>query len=315
MKSELSAKTLAAYESTINAIYKALKLATLSDGARPDSGDWIEKHWKHIVEHVEASASIHTKKNRYAVLKVYATLYDLPDKICDFLDDKMGDLAGKVTADYSTNKMSEKVEANWVGVKEMRAMLETLKLKLSNAIDTYAEYQALCKYLMLCIHIEVPLRNDLAGAQILTAAPKSFDDKTNYIIIKSKKSGHIILNDYKTRKEYGSKTIDLSASVCAELHRFYPVIKEMSQHGWFICDRADATKPISRTTYTKWFQSIFKGTGKNVSTTQVRRAVVSDLYDVDEDEMKKKQALAGVMGHSVQQAGLSYAKHLKDDQK
>jgi len=309
--SELSDKTLAAYESTINGIYKALKL----EGTRPDRGDWIEKHWSKIVQHVEASTSVHTKKNRYAVLKVYATLFDLPDKICDYLDEKMGELAGKVTEEYSTNKMNEKVEANWVGVKEMRAMLETLRLKLSNAIDTYPEYKALCRFLMLAIHVEIPLRNDLAGAQIATAAPKSMDDKTNYIIIKSKKSGQIILNDYKTRKEYGSKTIELPAHVVAELHKHLPTIQEMSPHGWFICDRDDPTKPISRTTYTKWFQTIFKGTGKSVSTTQVRRAVVSDLYDVDENEMAKKQALAGVMGHSVQQAGLSYAKHVPDAKK
>ena len=137
--SELSDKTLAAYESTINAIYKSLKL----EGARPDKGDWIEKHWKQIVEHVEASASLHTRKNRYAVLKVYCTLYDLPDKICEFLDDKMGELVGKVTDEYSKNKMNEKQEANWVGVKEMRAMLQTLRAKLSQAIDTYAEDKAL----------------------------------------------------------------------------------------------------------------------------------------------------------------------------
>jgi hypothetical protein len=309
--SELSDKTLAAYESTINAIYKSLKL----EGARPDKGDWIEKHWKQIVEHVEASASLHTRKNRYAVLKVYCTLYDLPDKICEFLDDKMGELAGKVTDEYSKNKMNEKQEANWVGVQEMRAMLQTLRAKLSQAIDTYAEYKALCKYLMLCIHIEVPLRNDLADAKIMSTLPKDVDEKTNYIIVRSKKSAQIILNVYKTRKEYGSKTIELPAHVSAELHQFFPVIQEMSPHSWFICDRDDAKKPISRTTYTKWFQSIFKGTGKSVSTTQVRRAVVSDLYDVDENEMAKKQQLAGVMGHSVQQAGLSYAKHVKDDQK
>lgn len=309
--SELSDKTLAAYESTINAIYKSLKL----EGNRPDKGDWIEKHWKQIVEHVEASASIHTKKNRYAVLKVYCTLYDLPDKICEFLDQKMGELAGKVSQEYSTNKMNEKQEANWVGVKEMREMLQTLRAKLSNAIDTYAEYKAMCRYLMLCIHIEVPLRNDLADAKITAAAPKDADENTNYIIVKSKKSAQIILNVYKTRKEYGSKTIELPAHVAAELHQFLPTIQQMSPHGWFICDRDDTKKPISRTTYTKWFQSIFKGTGKSVSTTQVRRAVVSDLYDVEENEMAKKQQLAGVMGHSVQQAGLSYAKHVKDDQK
>ena len=49
-----------------------------------------------------------------------------------------------------------------------------------------------------------------------------------------------------------------------------------------------------------------------VGSTQIRRAVVSDLYKVDEDEMAKKQALANTMQHSVATAGLVYAKHIPD---
>jgi hypothetical protein len=132
---------------------------------------------------------------------------------------------------------------------------------------------------------------------------------------KSKKTALLYLNNYKTEKEYGQKVINIPLEVAKELVKYYDAIMRISPNHWFIRDSDDDDKCISRVSYTKWFNTIFSDTGKKVSTTQVRRAVVSELYDVNEDEMKKKQQLADVMGHSVGQAGLSYAKHLKDGQK
>ena len=310
MKTDLSIKTLITYEATINAIFKALKL----DGNRPDSGEWIEQHWSRIVEHVEASASIHSKKNRYAILKVYATLYDLPDSIIDFLDNKMKSLNDEVAEGYETNEMSAKVAANWIGVKELKQTRDTLKQKLPGIIDTYSEYKALCKYLMLLIHIEVPLRNDLANATIGTKKPT--DETNNHIVLKTKRTGVIILNDYKTKKQYGATTIQIPQHIVIELHKHLPTIQRMSPHGWLIFDKDDSTKPISRTTLTKWLNDVFKDTGKSVSTTQIRRAVVSHLHDVGPNTtMKQKKQLAAMMGHSLTEASTVYAKQLTDEQK
>jgi hypothetical protein len=146
--------------------------------------------------------------------------------------------------------------------------------------------------------------------------PKQQDKEVNYIAVnKSKKTALLYLNNYKTEKEYGQKVINIPLEVAKELVKYYDAIIRISPNHWFIRDSDDDDKCISRVSYTKWFNTIFSDTGKKVSSTQVRRAVVSDLYDVDEDEMKKKQQLANVMGHSVGQAGLSYAKHLKEGQK
>jgi hypothetical protein len=121
----------------------------------------------------------------------------------------------------------------------------------------------------------------------------------------------IHLNNYKTRKEYGEKIIKLPSDVSREIIRYSGVIEKMSPHGWFLGkDGEDA--PISRPTYTKLINSIFSGDGVKVGSTQIRRAVVSDLYKVDENEMAKKQALANTMGHGVMTAGLVYAKHIPE---
>lgn len=315
-KTELSENTLKNYQAVINGILRELGLEK-----EDEKGDWIAKNWNRIMNIIDGSKSIHTQKNRTAVLKVWCDLYDLPSKYGEELEKKMGELASKVNDEYSSNKMNQKQEANWIGVQEMREHLEKMRNKLPanvSAIDTYSEYKQLIRYLMLLTHIHIPLRNDLACAKVYLSndMPKEQDNSVNYIAInKTKKSALLYLNDYKTQKEYGQKVIHFPADVAKELVKYYDVIIRMSPNRWFIRDSEDDDKCISRVSYTKWFNTIFSDTGKKVSTTQIRRAVVSDLYKVDEDEMKKKQELANVMGHSVQQAGLSYAKHLKDGQK
>jgi hypothetical protein len=227
---------------------------------------------------------------------------------------------------------SEKIEKNWISVQELKATIEALKSKVlpAEAIDTYNEFRALIKYLVLLIHVSMPLRNDLACAKIFLTneVPKS---KRTYgspltspltkeglegnvvpfneiIINKSKKTAQLILNDYKTAGTYGQKVLDFPPEIAKEIIKWYPVIIRMSPKAWLIPDREDPEKCISRVTYTKLFNSIFSDTGKKVSTTQIRRTIVSDLYDVDENENKKKQDLANVMSHSIETAQKIYAK-------
>lgn len=306
----LSDKTLVTYQAVINGL---LRDAEIEDD---DDGKWIAKHWDKLVQIIGASKSIHTKKNRFAVLKIWCDMHDLPDKYSNELQQNIDNLVKEVNDAYSTNMKSEKINKNWVGVPELRATIESLKSKVlaPDAIDTYNEYKALMKYLMLLIHVSMPLRNDLACSKIYLTNEVSKKDlgekrEINKIIIhKSKKSAQLILNDYKTAGTYGQKVIEFPPDIAKEVIKWYPVIIRMSPNHWFIKDHDDDDKCISRVTYTKWMNSIFADTGKKVSTTQIRRTIVSDLYDVDQNEMKQKEQLADVMGHSVETANKVYAK-------
>lgn len=308
-KTELSEKTLITYQSVINGIRREIGLPRDED----DNGKWIVSNWTKILEVIDGSASTHTKKNRAAVLKVWTDMFDLPDKYGKQLDMVMAEYANDVHDDYSKNTMNDKQKANWMSVEELREVLSKLRGKLPasvSAIDTYSELKQLLQYFMLLIHLETPLRNDLACAKIYKSAdlPEKQSADINYISV-SGGSAKLFLNEYKTKKEYGVKVIDLGGDVARELAKYMSVFERMSPNGWFMPDRHDVDKCISRTTYTKWFNDIFSDMGKKVSSTQIRRAVVSDLYDVDENESKKKAELAGKMGHSVAIASLVYAKH------
>jgi hypothetical protein len=223
------------------------------------------------------------------------------------LQEKIDNLVEEVNNQYSTNMKSEKIEKNWVSVPELKATVEALKSKVlpAEAIDTYNEFRSLIKYLVLLIHVSMPLRNDLACAKIFLTnqVPKSKSgvkrENNEIIINKSKKTAKLILNDYKTSGTYGQKVLDFPPDIAREIIKWYPVIIRMSPKAWLIPDREDPEKCISRVTYTKLFNSIFSDTGKKVSTTQIRRTIVSDVVKPEPNETKKRAELANVMGHSI----------------
>lgn len=304
-KGELSDNTLKTYQSVINGIRREIGLPKDED----DSGRWIVSNWTKILKVIDGSPSIHTKKNRAAVLAVWCDMYDLPDKYGEQLQLIMAEYGNEVADQYSTNKMSEKQEANWLTIDELREIVKKLEMKLPRLIDTYGEYKQLISYLIILIHLDYPLRNDLACAKIHLAKdmPDKQDKEINYLSVGEKKVT-LYLNDYKTEDKYGSKIIEFNEEVSREIMKYYPVIKQLSPKGWFIRDRDDDDKCISRTTLTKWINSAFADTGKKVSTTQIRRSVISSVYKPQEGEQKKKQDLAYVAGHSTQMAGSVYAK-------
>jgi hypothetical protein len=309
--SNLSEKTLTTYKSTINSIHKRIGLGPVAPN---DSGTWIEKNLSAIMKLIDETESKQTAKNRCVILKIWADMFNLPSKIVGVLDKKMYELVDEVNGAYATNKMNEKVAENWKSIDEIREKVEILKNKLPEPkyIDTYKEYIQLMRYLCLLIHTHLPLRNDLADARLMEEMPddEDIDANSNYIIINRRANkGQIHLLAYKTRKEYGEKILEIPTDVVREIVKYWSVIKHFSydDNAWFIT-KDGVSAPISRVSYTKMLNSAFAGDGVKVSSTQIRRAVVTDLYAPDPEEFKKKQQLAEVMGHTSATAALIYAK-------
>jgi hypothetical protein len=308
---ELSAKTLQTYRSTINAVYRGIGLGAT---APTDSGDWIKSNLSAIMKFIDETESKQTAKNRCVILKVWADMFDLPESVIKVLEKKMYELADEVNSSYATNKMNDKVAENWASLEDLKEKVEYLKAKLPEAryIDTYKEYIAMMRYLCLLIHIHLPLRNDLADARLLESMPHEddIDGNSNYIIINKRSlKGQIHLYAYKTRGSYGVKVLDIPKEVVREIVYYWSAIKHESYttNAWFI-KKNGVDEPITRVTYTKMLNAIFSKDDIKVSSTQIRRAVVTDLYAPSEEEYKKKQDLANVMGHDVKTAALVYAK-------
>lgn len=315
---ELSAKTLQTYRSTINAVYRGIGLT----GTAPtDSGAWIKTNLSAIMKMIDETESKQTAKNRCVILKVWADMFDLPEAVIKVIEKKMYELVDEVNSSYATNKMSDKVAENWASLDDLKEKVDYLKQKLPEPkyIDTYKEYITLMRYLCLLIHIHLPLRNDLADARLMESLPHEddIDGNSNYIIINKRSlKGQIHLYAYKTRGSYGIKVLDIPREVVKEIVYYWDAIKHESytKSAWFI-KKNGVDEPITRVTYTKMLNAIFSKDDIKVSSTQIRRAVVTEVYAPTEGEFQKKQQLANVMGHDMKTGSMVYAKIVPDNLK
>lgn len=305
MKSSgLSEKTKYYYQKMLDKISREV-------GVKRDDADnfkWIASHQSKIIQYIEGLKSNHSKKTNYAIMIRFARENNLSDKVIEAYDDKMMEAAAEVEHQYNSNEMSERQKQNWVSRDDIDKKVASLRADLPPVIDTYAKYKKLIIYLMILIHSHLPLRNDLQMAKVFhhRDKPDAFDKEINYIIIGGKKPV-LVLNNYKTEKVYGSKTINLPQEINNELIAYYDEITAFSPSNWFAVSQSD-DKPIPMRTFISWFQSVWDG--KKVSTTMLRQSAVSELYKVSPEQYQKEQDLANIMAHSMQTARKKYAKVL-----
>lgn len=299
---ELSDSTIKIYEGNLNSIAKAINVS------RDAKELWIQKNTKQIMDYIKTKSNNHTQKNLYSAIIAIGKRKKLPDKVLKPFEDEMYGSAVEIEQQYETNEMSDRQKENWISSSELAKKINELKSDLSPTIDSYAKYKKLMIYLILLIHSKYPLRNDLHLAKIYHdkdfVSTKASADY-NYIIIGNKP--RIILNVYKTAKDYGSKIIELDKECNDELLKYYDEITAFSSNNFFLVKKEE-DEHIGRTQFIAWFQSAFPG--KKIGSTMIRQMAVSELYKVEPEQFKKEQQLASVMGHSMATQKLKYAKVL-----
>ena len=119
------------------------------------------------------------------------------------------------------------------------------------------------------------------------------------LLNKSRKSAVLLLNNYKTFKFYGKKTIDVECTLAAPLIKHYAVIKEYSPERWLLVRKRNkaadgAYEKAARNDCTKVLLQTFKRTGKRVSCSMIGRSIVSDACS-----MRQVKQLGEEMPHSA----------------
>ena len=216
-------------------------------------------------------------------------------------------LRDKIDDELGQNEKSVKEEKNWLSKESLEKVLSELKQKLL-PIDKQPTYEQLLtyqKYFMLSFHLQYPLRNDLAEC-LIGVDPYSLSFE-NYIRIRPYlKSARMFLVDYKTSSTYGKIEFEIEGVALDALLQYYVALRKfVGKNGKIPLIVDKDGNPLTSNNYTKHFQAIFKDTGKSVSTTLIRKAIVSSVYDT-----KKIKELSRIMGHSAEMALNVYAKDL-----
>jgi len=254
-------------------------------------------NFKQVIKFIEEhNENLNTRKNKANSVVMYLKANNNVEVLKQYGEFIMS-MRDKIDEAMSKNEKSPKEEKNWLDKDELAAIASKLKDTLPTTKVNPPPYEKLLayqQYFILQFHIQNPLRNDLATTLIGSGVYKGAE---NYIRIRPNiKSAEMMLREYKTEKTYGLINFKITGVALTALLEYYKILKKYTNitKGPQPLIITKDKKQISRNNYTKHFQEIFKDTGKSVSTTLIRKSVVSSNTDPT-----KIKELARVMGHSV----------------
>jgi len=309
-------------ESTIKTYVKNIKNLSrfLSDKEPAEEQGGVE--WLKDVDEVKQKIedlkyNDTTKRNYYNSIIIYLQSIsedgDNTDMISKYT--KIRDEINKIYEESNASSVwSDKQLKNLITAEEFYKMIadigrelkaKQLKNKKKSKGKITEEDRALLQiYTILNIHREIPLRNDLAG--MVYIKQKEFDNmdeedkKVGNFLVEGKGIMFMSLNDYKTSRKYGSLKIMLSQ----ELRRIVRFHLHFAVNEYLLI-RADE-KPMSKNLLTQVILREFKKrTGKNISTTMLRKLYLTEKYGTFKEELEKDNTN---MAHSMNEALSVYVK-------
>lgn len=252
----------------------------------------------------ELKYSTATLKNKLSSIIIYLRMKNKPDELINKYVDMFESLSTKMSKEHATMDKSDKEKNNWMTKDELIKYSNILKKELPKEPTTKSEMSKWMRYITLLIHINYPLRNELADTEITTKINNN-DPNINYIQVK-KDSVSALIQAYKTKKTYKDIKFNFVKDVADEIKKYYKHLITFKKtnninNDWFLM--AKNNEKMTRNDFTHFMQSIFEPLGKNISTTMIRKIIVSALYPVE--EMKE---LSKVMGHDIITSVTYYAK-------
>ena len=246
-----------------------------------------------------------TSRNYYNSIIVLLMALNHDEKLNDLIK-KYVTVRDKLNEQYaeeqSSGKISEKQKNNFVELSEIQKMISTMeneikkeKIKKKEKL-TRNDLDLLTAYTLFSFLIRLPTRNDMSGMQLIgkTAYNKLSDkqkEDTNYLV-REKSKMFLVLNEYKTSKKYGEKKIDVPKDLEKILRMYLRLTKKNNGDIIFTNFKGE---PITRNGIS---QILIRNSkhylDKSISTTMMRKIVVSDKFS----ELKEEQAkMAHIMGH------------------
>ena len=288
--------TIRQYEIQLNKLKKVFE---------SDNWDFLSKP-EDVVDKLKGN-KFTSQRNSYNAIIVLLMALNHDNKYDKLLEEygKLRDtLNNKYVEDQQSGKISEKQKENFAELSEIQKMISEMEseikakdLKKQNKLSG-KEKELLTVYVIYSLLVRLPIRNDMAGMELITKTQynKLSDDQkknTNYLV-NEKSSMFMVLNEYKTSAKYGEKKIDVPKDLEKIFRMYIKITKKQPGEVLFV---SSTGKAISRNAMSQLLlKTSKKRMGKAISTTLMRKAVVSDKFG---DMKKEQKELADIMGHSV----------------
>jgi len=215
--------------------------------------------------------------------------------------------------EQSSGKISEKQKNNFVELSEIQKMISQMeneikkeKIKKKEKL-TKNDIELLNGYTIFSFLIRLPTRNDVAAMQLIgkTQYNKLSDkdkEDTNYLV-REKSKMFLVLNEYKTKSKYGQKNIDVPKDLEKILRMYLKLTKKNNGDVIFTNFKGET---ISRNGISQLLIKTSKHyLDKSISTTMMRKIILSDKFAEVNEEKKK---MAEITGHDVSTMDSVYIK-------
>tara|TARA_R110002126_G_scaffold18542_2_gene70848 strand:+ start:3543 stop:4490 length:948 start_codon:yes stop_codon:yes gene_type:complete len=243
-----------------------------------------------------------TKKNYYSAIVVALKAYEKDKDLISKYEEVRDEVQTNYDNMTKANKKTDKQKENWVSLEEYDKLIEKYKKEIKiKKYFTIKElnkkgYETLKEYIILLTYRYLPLRNDFANMKILSkrsydSISKKDKEENNYLVGTKATGFKFYINDYKTKKTFGNKVIDIPEKVEKEIKKYV----KQNPTEYFLTDTN--RNPITPNGITKLLTKIFQNEyNKNVSSSMIRHIILSEKYGETLEEMKKDSE---IMGHGM----------------
>ena len=197
------------------------------------------------------------------------------------------------------HKKTESQEKNWTEWPDYLAMVSEMKSDLAEQEEakdwTWRETLRYQDYVIASLYSFYPLRNDFGDVEVVSRSAFNNTtteerEKQNYLIKEPTKMS-LVLNEYKTSKKYGEKTIDIDPEVRKVLLLWF----KHNRSGFLLADKkghALGSNGITKSLAKVGLQRL----GKRLGSSLLRHSYLSHKYSKTSEEKEKD---ADLMMHSV----------------
>lgn len=186
-----------------------------------------------------------------------------------------------------TQEKTEKEKENWISLQEVNNIYEDLEKEANILFKknnlNMQEIQRLQNFIILSFYHLIPPRRLLDFSELKIKDYKEDDD--NYI-----KGDKLIFNKYKTKKNYGTQTVDIPKN----LYNIYRKWLNYNDTDYLFFDRNK--NKLSTVTLNQRLNKIFN---KKISVNMLRHIYISEKVLKDTPALQDLKKTAEKMGHSV----------------
>jgi hypothetical protein len=260
----------------------------------------------YIMSALTPKGKFYFENEKHAVIyKEYLDYYNTIKEKCEEEDKKQ--LKSKHDADnWVTIQELENIRHKYyLNIRRLKYKLKTEKLREGYEKEDLELFK---KYIVASLYLTTkPGRNEYADMEIINnkdylKLPDDDKNTKNYLVVKSRNKKFFHLADYKTCKTYGPKDLIINSKLNSVLNlwlKFKPQSKYLLINAY--------GRKLSRNGLGKLLIRTFKATGKNVTSTIIRKVYCSEKFKNDTSFMEKEET-AKAMGHSVMMQQKIYTK-------